>query len=79
MQKCINTGMKHINTGRTVKLKTLIVSGDIQDNTRIVIFDNDGIFLTAGNWYQDQILEHVDKVGTATKAGTGLTISFKIL
>lgn len=79
MQKYINTGMKHINTGTPVRLKTLIVSGDVQDDTKITIFNKDGAFLTAGNWYQDQVLNYIDKVGIAKKAGTGLTVSFRIL
>lgn len=78
MKKYINTGMKHINTGLPVKLTTLIVSGDIQDNSIIQIFSNTGSLLAKGHWYEDRVLSYVDEAGIASRAGTGLTVSFKI-
>lgn len=70
--------MKYINTNKPVNLKTLIVSGEISDESRIQIFNNAGSLLACGRWYQDQILAYVDKIGTATKTGTGLSIKFKL-
>ena len=60
MKKYINTGMKHINTGLPVKLTTLIVSGDIQDNSIIQIFSKTGSLLAKGHWYEDRVLSYVD-------------------
>lgn len=77
--KYINTGMEYINTGNPVMLKTLISSGDITDRTIIQIFDSAGAFLTRGNWYQDQVLDYLDGIGTAKKPGTGITVNFKLL
>lgn len=71
--------MKYINTGKPVELKTLISSGDINDRTMIQIFDIAGSFLARGNWYQDQILEHIDRIGVAKRPGTGITVNFKLL
>ena len=71
--------MKYINTGKPVCLKTLICSGDINDRTMIRIFDCVGSFLTRGNWYQDQILEHIDRIGVAKRPGTGITVNFSLL
>lgn len=76
--KYSNTGMKHINTRVPVKLATLIVIGDIQDNSIVQIFDNTGSFLIKGRWYEDSVLSYADAVGIASKAGTGLTVSFKL-
>lgn len=69
----------HINTNLPVKLKTLIVSGDIHDDARIQIFNAAGSLVAVGKWYQDHILEYVDQIGTATKAGSGLSVKFKII
>ena len=71
--------MLHINTGLPVKLKTLIVSGDIKDESKIQIFNSVGAFLAVGKWYQDQILSYGERFGVATKAGTGKSIKFKLI
>ncbi len=71
--------MKYINTGKPVELKTLISSGDINDRTMIQIFDCVGSFLVRGNWYQDQILERIDRIGVAKRPGTGITVNFELL
>lgn len=69
---------KHINTGTPVRLKTLIVSGDITDKTVIQIFSSSGSFLARGNWYQDQVLEYIDRLGVAKRPGTGITVNFRL-
>lgn len=71
--------MKYINTGKPVDLRILISSGYISDRTIIRVFKSSGQFLTRGNWYQDQILDLLNKTGIATKSGTGLTVSFKLI
>lgn len=40
--------MKYINKNVVAKLKTLIVSGDINDETKIQIFNKMGHFVAAG-------------------------------
>lgn len=69
---------KRINTGTPVRLKTLIVSGDITDKTVIQIFSSSGSFLARGNWYQDQVLEYIDRLGVAKRPGTGITVNFRL-
>lgn len=69
----------YLNTGSIIKLETLIQSGEAQDKNIIQIFDESGVFVTKGNWFQDNILEHVEAKGIATKPGTGLTINFKMV
>ena len=68
----------HINSRKAVRLATLIKSGEIGDRDIIQIFNADGRFVTKGNWFQDNILEMSHFFGFATKAGTGLTVSFKL-
>lgn len=70
--------MKYINTHKVTNLKSLIVSGDITDNTRVQIFTKLGHFVTAGRWYNDNILDYLETFGTVTKAGSGITISFHL-
>lgn len=67
-----------LNTGKAVKLESLVKSEDITDEYVIQIFDQNGQFITKGNWFQDNILEYTNAVGIATKSGTGHTVSFKI-
>ncbi len=67
-----------LNTGKVVKLESLMQSEDITDKTVIQIFDQNGQFVTQGNWFQDNVLEYTSAVGIATKPGTGHTVSFKI-
>ena len=69
---------KHLNTGRTVRLASLIMSSDILDEHIINIFDQDGRFITKGNWYQDNVLAYTSRFGTAQKVGTGNAISFRL-
>ena len=69
---------RYINTGATVKLNALIISSDITDKTVIQVFDQEGKFLTKGNWFQDHVLNYSDRFGVATKPGTGLTVNFKL-
>lgn len=68
----------YINRGETISLATLILSGDIDESNVIAIYDEDGKFIAKGKWYEDNILEWSDYWGIATKAGTGLTITFKL-
>ena len=68
---------KYINTGKVVTLGKLIISGDIEDKSRVEVFRADGTFVCRGNWYQDQVLNFTERKGTATKAGTGLTVQFR--
>lgn len=68
-----------INTGKATKLASLIKSGDIKDHHVINIYDTTGQFITKGNWFQDNILNWGSFTGIATKAGTGNTVSFKLI
>ena len=68
-----------INTDKTVRLSSLIESGDVSDSNVIVIYDTDGSFITKGNWFQDNILWFADRFGMSSKAGTGNTVSFKLV
>lgn len=70
--------MKYINKNVVAKLKTLIVSGDINDETKIQIFNKMGHFVAAGKWYNDNILDYMEKFGTFTKVGSGNSISFHL-
>lgn len=69
----------YLNTGSIIKLQTLIHSGEAEDKNIIQIFDESGVFVTKGNWFQDNILEYTEAKGIATKPGTGLTINFKMV
>ena len=70
--------MKHINTDTLIQLRTLIVSGDINDKTEIAIYDAEGKFICRGKWYEDKVLVFGERFGKAHKAGTGLSIQFKL-
>lgn len=74
----IKGNFKYINTGRTVKLSSLIKCSDITDKSIIQIYDAEGKFITKGNWYQDNVLGWSDHFGKASKAGTGLTVKFQL-
>ena len=76
--KTIKGDYQHINTGKAVKLSSLIKSDDITDHSIIQIFSAAGAFITKGNWFQDHILDWGDSWGQATKAGTGLTVNFRL-
>lgn len=71
----------YLNTGNVIKLETLVKSTDVTDETIIQIFDNDGNFVTKGNWFQDNILEYAavkGVKGVANKPGTGHTVNFRM-
>lgn len=68
----------YINTGRVINLQALVMSEDIHDKSIIQVFDHEGKFLTKGNWFQDNVLAYADRFGIASKAGTGLTVSFRL-
>ena len=71
--------MKHINTDTATRLRGLIVSGDINDKTEIAIYDTDGAFICRGKWYEDKVLEYGECWGKAHKAGTGVSIQFRLI
>lgn len=69
---------EYINSGSIIKLQTLIQCGEVEDKNIIQVFDETGVFVTKGNWFQDNVLEYGQCKGIATKAGTGLTVNFKM-
>lgn len=69
--------MKYINREVPVRLKTLIVSGDLTENSIVQIFD-DGKLVARGRWYNDNILDYAYSWGIASKVGTGLTLKFNL-
>ena len=71
--------MKLINTDTPVKLRSLIVSGDINDKTEIAIYDAEGKFICRGKWYEDKVLEYGERFGKAVKRGTGISIAFRLI
>ena len=71
--------MKIINTEKPVKLYELIVSGDIHDKTKIAIYDPEGKYLYRGRWYEDKVLEYGECYGKAHKAGTGVSVMFRLV
>ena len=72
------TNGTYINTGKPVRLRTLIVSGDIDDKTVISIYDAQGKFVCRGEWYRDRVLDFGEMFGIAKKAGTGHSVSFRL-
>ena len=71
--------MKIINSDTPTKLATLIKSGEVDDKTRICIYDKDGKFLLRGAWYEDKVLEYSERFGEAHKAGTGHSMMFRLI
>ena len=71
--------MKLINTDTATQLRGLIVSGDINDKTEIAIYDDEGKFLVRGKWYEDKVLAYGVCWGKAHKAGTGVSIQFRLI
>ena len=71
--------MKYINTESTCSLRSLIISGDITDKTQITIYSADGKFICRGQWYEDKILDYGEMIGRASKAGTGVSIAFRLV
>lgn len=55
--------MAGIKSGDTVKLETLIRSGQINDKTWITIYDKDKKFVLRGHWFEDRMLEQCEKFG----------------
>lgn len=55
--------MATIKSGDTVKLETLIRSGQVDDRTWITIYDKDKKFGVRGHWFEDKILEQGEKFG----------------
>lgn len=72
------TDYKYINTGESIRLRRLIISGDINDDALIEIYDASGYLCTKGEWYRDWVLAHLEHVGVAWKPGSGRTIHFKL-
>lgn len=69
---------QHINSGRVVQLKTLIMSMEITDKTTILIKDVYGHPVTAGEWFRDNILNLSERWGMATSEDEGKTITFRL-
>lgn len=69
---------RFVNTGATIRLSELVTSEDVSDDTIINIFESDGSFVARGHWYDDRILNQCHRMGTAHRAGTGLSISFNL-
>ena len=73
--------MKHsqyINTGKVAKLSDVVMSGDVGDRDIVKVYDAEGKFITKGNWFQDHVLDWAGFYGIASKAGSGLTVSFQL-
>ena len=75
----MNKDYTFINTGKAINLRSLIVSGDIDDKAIINIYDAQGKFIVRGEWYRDGVLAYSEDFGTARKVGTGHSISFKLI
>ena len=71
--------MEFINTDKICSLQELICSGDINDKTGIAIYSAEGKFLCRGKWYEDKVLEYSEQFGKAHKAGTGISIAFRLI
>ena len=71
--------MNLINTEKTCSLRSLIISGDITDKTHITIYSAEGKFLCRGKWYEDKILDYGEEFGRASKAGTGISVAFRLV
>ena len=69
---------QHINSGRLVQLKTLIMSMEITDNTKILVKDVYGHSVTSGEWFRDNILDFSERWGMATSEDEGKTVSFRL-
>ena len=69
---------KYVKPDHTVRLKELIVSGDIVDKTDIAIYDRQGKFLTRGKWYEDKVLDYTDRWGKA-KDSSGACVEFRLI
>ena len=57
---------KIIGSGNVVRLRTLIASGEINDNTILEIYDPILGLVARGHWYQDRVLDLKNLFGTAT-------------
>lgn len=71
--------MKMIGSGELIKLASLIQSEEINDKSQIAVYDKEGKFLARGAWYEDKILEFTERFGKAYKAGTGRTVTFRLI
>ena len=69
---------KYINTGKSVRLRDLIVSGDIDDKTIIHIYDEQWQIVRTGRWYEDRILAYGEHFGKASYQGSSAWISFRL-
>lgn len=69
---------KYLNTGQEIPLHRLIISGDLNDDALIEIYDASGYLCTKGEWYRDWVLAHLEHVGMAWKPGSCRTIHFKL-
>lgn len=81
LHEATNSGYEYLNTENRVKLADLVVSNDISDKTIIHVFGVNGNFLARGRWYEDDILEWTQAVGTAKIAGSNpdyKTVFFRI-
>lgn len=70
---------KFINTGKVVRLATLIKSGEVDDKTWICIYDKNGKFLLCGTWYEDKVLEYSELFGKATKRPSGFSVNHRVM
>lgn len=72
---------KIMGSGNVVRLRTLIASGEINDNTILEIYDPILGLVARGHWYQDWVLSLKNLFGTATCSNNesgDIIVEFKV-
>lgn len=63
---------------RMTKLSSVILNGQVRDEDIVKVYDKDGVFITKGNWYQDNILDRCDFFGEVSRMGDH-TVKFQLI
>ena len=61
------------------ELRTMLMSGEIDEKTIIHIMDRRGRHVTTGYWYNDRILDFAEKLGRAYKSETNNSLIFRMI
>ena len=63
---------------RMTKLSSVILNGRARDEDIVRVYDKDGVFITKGNWYHDNILDWCDFFGEVSRMGDR-TVKFQLI
>ena len=68
-----------IGTATAVRLRTLIVSGTLEEYSQIEVLDCDGDLLDRGLWFSKEVFRWADQWGVVTEKKAKNIVCFRLL